>query len=72
MKVNDDDNAHVPSPAAPMRRLDNEDKGWPMGGGDAEGDPEPVPAEEQQDTCVVYDQVGKLLNYLLVKSASPY
>ena len=23
-------------------------------------------------TCVVYDQVDKLLNYLLVKSASPY
>ena len=24
------------------------------------------------NTCVVYDQVDKLLNYLLVKSASPY
>ena len=23
-------------------------------------------------TCVVYDQVDKLLNYLLVKSAGPY
>ena len=32
----------------------------------------PKEAWGKSSTCVVYDQVDKLLNYLLVKSASPY